>query len=147
MKLTVLSLFLIVFLSFTACSREKPATATIRVTYGNPPQIQTNEFALNDQSAIVKSYDFLKDVAEKLELPKKLNLSEDATVAKLENAITVQAGNEPGLFVITANILDHETSVEALNELCAFYAGKEIFNSEKGGSEHKLNVAIVQSAK
>jgi hypothetical protein len=147
MKPTVFLLFLISFLTLTACSNKKPVTATIHVTLGDPPQVETNEFALKRQTTIVTSYDFLSDVAEKLELPKKWNLSKDITVAKLSQAITVHIGSEPGLFVVAANNLDHQTSVDVLNELCSFYAGKEMWVSENGSSRRRVNMTIVQAAK
>jgi capsular polysaccharide biosynthesis protein len=141
------TLFLVILLSLPACSPKDTTTATISVTFGNPPTVNTNDYFVDSEAAEMKSYAFLRHTSESLELPEKWKLSEDEVVAKLRHAISVRAGNESGQLVITARGLDHQTAVNIINELCNFQASQEIWGSENGGALRKEHVTVVQPAK
>jgi len=141
------TLFSVILLSLAACSPKGITTATISVTFGDPPAVGTNEFFVDSETAVIKSDTFLRHTGEALELPNKWKLSENEVVAKLHRAISVRAGKAPGQIVITARGLDHQTAVDALNELCNFYASRKLWDSENGGPRRKVNITIIQRAK
>ena len=136
-----------ILLSLAACSPKGTATATIAVTFGDPPTVSTDEFFVDSATAEIKSVTFLRHTGETLKLPEKWKLSQDEVVAKLRHVISVRSGNEPGQLVIIASGLDHQTAVNMLNELCGFYVSQESWISENGGPRRKENVKIIQRAK
>jgi len=139
--------FSAILLALAACSPKDTTTATISVTFGDPPAVGSNDFFVDSETAVIKSDAFLRHTGDALDLPKAWNLSEDEVVAKLRHAISVRAGNEPGQIVIIARGLDHQTAVDTLNELCNFYASQKLFDSENGGPQRKVNMTIIQRAK
>jgi hypothetical protein len=58
----------------------------------------------------------------------------------------VKAGNDPGLFVITCDGLEHDVAVKIVNELCIFYTKKQFEVTENTGLPQKVHVSIVQRA-
>jgi len=135
-----------ILLSFAACESNDTARSTISVTFGDPPLLNTNGFFVDTETAVIKSDAFLRHTAKALELPNKWKLPEDEAVAKLGHVISVQTGKEPSQIVITASGLDHQTAVDVLNELCNFYTGQKLWDSENGGPRWKVNVTIIQRA-
>jgi hypothetical protein len=144
MKRTALIFSLLIFAS---CAKQNSVTATIRVTLGNPPQAEIADgYSLNSEAEIFTSHEFTRHVDEKFNLSKLWNLSESQTATKLGNAITVNGGNEPGLFVIKINGFEHDLAVKILNELCDFYTKQQLTESRNGGQQQKINVSIVKGA-
>jgi hypothetical protein len=147
MKRIALIFSLLMLAIFVSCVKQDSVTAIIRVTRGAPPQVESADgYSLNTETAIFRSYDFALHVDEKFNLSKLWGLSEDQTVTKLRNAITVYAGSEPGLFVIKVNGLEHGPAVKILNELCNYYTKKQLTESDNGGHLQKINVSIVRGA-
>ncbi len=128
---------------FTSCAKQDSATAVIRVTYGNPPQ---TENSLDAQKEIFHSYDLSLDADQKLNLSKLWNISDDQAVVKLLNAITVEAGSEPGLFVVKVTGLEHGVAKKILNEFCNYYTTKQIEKPNSNGQLQKLNMVVVRAA-
>jgi hypothetical protein len=138
------SLMLAVFVS---CVKQDSVTAIIRVAHGAPPQVESADgYYLDTETATFRSRDFALHIDEKFNLSKLWGLSEDQVVAKLRNAITVNAGSEPGLFVIKVNGLEHGLAVSILNELCDYYTKMQLTESVNGGQQQKINVSIVRGA-
>lgn len=107
---------------FVSCVKHDSVTAIIRITHGDPPQVESADgYSLKTETAIFRSYDFALHVDEKFNLSKLWGLSEDQTITKLRNAITVHTGSGHGLFVIKVNGLGHGLAVNILNELCNDY--------------------------
>jgi hypothetical protein len=151
MKRITIVFSLLMLAVFVSCAKRDSATAIIRVTYGDPPQVKSaDEHFLDAQNAIFESVDFALHANEKFNLSKSWGLSNDQTVIKLHNSISVDAGNEPGLFVIKITGIEHELAVKILNELCDFYtkrAALGIWESNNGSQPQKINISIVSSAK
>ena len=143
MKRTASLFYMIVLLSFAGCSAGDSAKAIIRVTGGDPLQGNAAVFV---ETEIVTSHFFLQHVDKALELSKLWKLSEDQVETKLRNSITVEAGNEPGLFVIGTKGLEHQLAVRILNELCTFYTQHWFGESQIGGQPQTVHVSIIQRA-
>ena len=56
-------------------------------------------------------------------------------------------GNEPGLFVVGCDRLEHDVAVKVVNELCTFGTEKQIESSENNGKPQAVHVSIIQLAK
>lgn len=128
------------------CSLKNTATATVLVTFGNPPTVSTNEYFVDTETDVLKSDGFLRQVGTALKLSDKWKLSENEVVTRLRRAISIRAGKEPGQIVIVASGLDHQTAAGVLNELCNCYVSRKLWDSENGGPRRKVNVTIVQRA-
>jgi len=148
MKRKTLIFSLLVLAIFASCAKQKDSvTAVIRVTYGNPPQIENaGGNSLDTQKMIFNSYDFSLDADKKLNLSKLWNVSDDQAVAKLLNTITVEAGSEPGLFVVKVTGLEHGLAVKILDELCNYYNEKQISQPDRSGQLQKFSLTIVKDA-
>jgi hypothetical protein len=118
----------------------------LRVTHGDPPQPNVGEYSLNSQVAILTSYDFGKHVNTALGLSNLWGISEDKAIAKIRNSISVRAGSDPGLFVVTITGLEHPLTVKILNELCTYYTEQQLSESSSDEKPQAIHVSIIQRA-
>lgn len=146
MRIASFAQITVILWSLAGCSLKNTATATILVIFGNPPTVSTNEYFVDTQTEVLKSDGFLRQVGTALKLSGKWNLSQNEIVTKLDRAISIRAGKEPGQIVIVASGLDRQTAADVVNELCNCYVSRKLWDSENGGPRRKVNVTIVQRA-
>lgn len=142
-------IFFLALITLMGCSKEEAATVVIRATYVT--QTNTDEDVLvGTVTSILTSDRFLGHVNTALNLSGAWKLSEDETMAKLRGAVTVQAGNGPGLLVIQATGFDHQTEVNVLNELFNYYTNVCVSETSsvpgKPPTTQTVHASIVQPA-
>ena len=147
MKKSAFILSIIALAFIVSCSAEVSPTAIIRVTLGEPPQLQVDKYAVEDAEDVFTSYDYSMYIDDKLGLSKLWGISDIEVHRKLLNAIKVKAGNVPGLVVITCNGQEHELAVKIVNELCVFATKLKSEVSHNGDNPQAIHVEIIQPAK
>jgi hypothetical protein len=140
-------IFLIFALAvMVSCSSKDSTTAIISVMRGDPPQASSDENSVAIEEALLTSHLFGQLVNEKLGLSKLWGQSEEESITRLNKAITVKAGNNPGTFVISCDGLEHGIAVKIVNELCDL-ATKNQTGEVSNNIQQKVQVSIIQPAK
>ena len=150
------TIFALVLIFLIGCSRENEtlaspsASAIIRVTYGDS-QTNTDEVFVPTETALITSGMFLGNVSESLDLTRTWSLPEDQVEARLSQAINVDAGNGPGLLVISVKGFDHQLATNILNQLCTYYTSHSFSHSSKvpgqpASAIQTVHVSIIQPA-
>lgn len=145
MKNVILTFLFLGLLGLAACSPSgpSPATAVIRVTTGKPAGATVDDLI----TTAFTSFSFAQHADQVLGLARQWGLPPKEAEEKIRAAISVQKGDKPDLYVVTAGGLNHDVAVKIVNELCHYYGTLHPSISLEGGPATAVQVSLVQPAK